>query len=113
MQIAKITVYILCNDMDERIRRFYIGWKRGPTTYTSFVLESLQQPQELEGLGLGSARQANATFLSTLGWRVLTNPNALWSRVLIDKYCKVWYDIDMFEPKANLEGHHKKCKISV
>lgn len=51
-----------------------------------------------------SAGQSNTAFLTKLGWRVLTEPNKLWSRVLRAKYCKGRCDIDMFEPKQNMSN---------
>lgn len=35
---------------------------------------------------------------------MLTDPNALWSRVLRAKYCKGRCDIDMFEPKMGMSN---------
>lgn len=61
--------------------------------------ETLQKPKEQGGLDIHSARQANAAFLTKLRWRVITEPNALWSRVLRSKYCKGRCDVDMFNPK--------------
>lgn len=46
-------------------------------------------------------RQANATFLTKLGWRLLVELEALWSRVLRSKYCEGLCDIDMFKPKRD------------
>lgn len=51
-----------------------------------------------------SARQANSAFLTKLGWRILTEPNALWARVLRAKYCKGRCDVDMFEPKIGMSN---------
>lgn len=51
------------------------------------------------GLGIRSMRQANVAFLTKLGWRVLAEPNTLWSRVLRHKYCDGRCDLDMFKHK--------------
>lgn len=66
----------------------------------TFSWELLQKPKEHEGVGKRSLSKVNATFLTNLGWCVLNEPNALWSRILRAKYYKVRCDIDMFEPKA-------------
>lgn len=66
--------------------------------------ETLQKPREQGGVGLRSARQANAAFMTKLGWRMLVEPNALWSRVLRHKYCKGRCDIDMFVPKPGMSN---------
>ncbi|KAL2941204.1 hypothetical protein RDABS01_029554, partial [Bienertia sinuspersici] len=36
-----------------------------------------------------------------LGWRLLSEPATLWSRVVRGKYCHGRCDIDMFQPKQN------------
>ena len=40
------------------------------------------------GLGLRSMRQLNTTFLMKLGWRLNSEPIALWARILKEKYCR-------------------------
>ncbi|KAK9699777.1 hypothetical protein RND81_08G195600 [Saponaria officinalis] len=40
-------------------------------------------------------------LLTKLGWRVLSEPNSLWVRVLRAKYCNGRCDVDMFQPKPN------------
>lgn len=56
------------------------------------------------GLAIPSSRQANAAFMTKLGWRNLVEPNALWARVLRAKYCKGRCDIDMFSPKSRMSN---------
>lgn len=51
------------------------------------------------GLGIRSMRQANAAFLTKLGWRVLAEPDSLWSRVIRSKYCEGRCDLDIFKHK--------------
>ncbi|GJU55709.1 retrovirus-related pol polyprotein from transposon TNT 1-94 [Tanacetum coccineum] len=53
------------------------------------------------GLGIRSMKQANADFLTKLGWRMLAEPTLLWSQVLRSKYCKGRCDQDMFPPINN------------
>ncbi|KAL9228137.1 hypothetical protein vseg_003749 [Gypsophila vaccaria] len=53
------------------------------------------------GLGLRSMRQVNVAFMAKLGWRMLSEPNPLWARVLRHKYCKGRNDINMFIAKQN------------
>ncbi|KAL2902361.1 hypothetical protein RDABS01_027443 [Bienertia sinuspersici] len=48
-----------------------------------------------------SMRQTNAAFLTKIGWRMLSNPTSLWSRVLRSKYCRGRCDVDMFVPSSN------------
>ncbi|KAL2899017.1 hypothetical protein RDABS01_024099, partial [Bienertia sinuspersici] len=63
--------------------------------------ETLQQPRTKGGLGFKSMRQTNAAFLAKMGWRMLSEPNSLRSRVLRSKYCQVRCDVDMFQAKTN------------
>ena len=44
------------------------------------------------------------TPITKLGWRTLTEPNALWARVLQLKYCKARYDMNMFNPKVGMSN---------
>lgn len=103
MQTAKIP-RIICDDIDKRTRRFIWGGTEDHRRVHLLSWEQLQKPRDQGGLGVRSARQANSAFLTKLGWRVLTEPNSLWSRVLRAKYCKGRCDIDMFESKQNMSN---------
>lgn len=103
MQTAKIPRSI-CDDIDKKTRRFVWGGDDEKRKIHLISWERLQQPFDNGGLGLRSARQINAAFLTKLGWRVLTEPNALWSRVLHNKYCKGRCDLNMFAPKNNMSN---------
>ncbi|XP_021761146.1 uncharacterized protein LOC110725977 [Chenopodium quinoa] len=103
MQTAR-TPRSICDDLDKRTRSFLWGGDEEKRRIHLISWESLQKSRENGGLGLRSTRQANMAFLAKLGWRVLTEPNALWSRVLRSKYCKGRCDIDMFELKANMSN---------
>lgn len=98
MQTAKVPRSI-CDEIDKKTRRFIWGGSDAKRATHLIAWETLQKPKAQGGLDMRSARQANAAFLTKLGWRVLSEPNALWSRVLRSKYCKGRCDIDMFNPK--------------
>lgn len=98
MQTAKLP-RSTCDEIDKKARRFIWGGDEDRRGTHLLAWETLQRPKEQGGLAISSARQANAAFLTKLGWRVLTEPDALWSRVLRHKYCKGRCDIDMFVPK--------------
>lgn len=100
MQTAKLPKTV-CDDIDKRTRKFVLGSTNEHHKIHLLSWEKLQQAREHGGIGICSARQPNSAFLTKLGWRVLTEPNSLWSRVLRAKYCKGRCDIDMFEPKSN------------
>lgn len=102
MQTAKVSP-IVCDDFDGKIRKFV--WE-GDDEYDQIHLvnwEMLQKDKADRGLGIKSMRQANAAFLTKLGWRLLSEPNSLWSRVIRHKYCKGRCDLDMFlsNPRAS------------
>lgn len=57
----------------------------------------ISKPKSIGGLGIPSMRQSNAATLAKLGWRMLQEPESLWSRVLRGKYCHSRADIDVFQ----------------
>lgn len=103
MQTAKIPRTV-CDEMDKKVRRFIWGGNEDTRKIHLISWETLQRPKQQGGLGLRSARQANSAFLTKLGWRLLTEPNALWSRVLRSRYCKGRCDVDMFQPKNGMSN---------
>lgn len=103
MQSAKIPKTI-CDDLDKKVRRFIWGGNEDKRAIHLISWDKLQQPKQQGGIGVRFARQSNAAFLTKLGWRVLTEPDALWSRVLRYKYCKGRCDVDMFEPKTGMSN---------
>lgn len=103
MQTAKIPRSI-CDKLDKKTRQFIWGGDDERRKIHLLSWETLQKPRDQGGIGMRSARQANSAFLTKLGWRVLTEPNALWSRVLRHKYCKGRCDIDMFTPTTNMSN---------
>lgn len=103
MQTVKLPRTI-CDDLDKRVRRFIWGGSEDTQKIHLIPWETLQRPKSQGGVGVRSARQANSAFLTKLGWIMLTEPNAFWSRVLRAKYCKGRCDIDMFEPKVGMSN---------
>lgn len=98
MQIAKLPRAI-CDEVDKKTKRFIWGGNEDKRGTHLLSWETLQRPKEQGGIAITSTKQANAAFLTKLGWRVITEPDALWSRVLRQKYCKGRCDVDMFTPK--------------
>lgn len=103
MQMAKIPRNI-CDSIDKKMHRFIWGGDEHTRKIHLLSWDTLQKPRNEGGVGLKSARLANATFLTKLGWHVLTEPNALWSRVIRHKYYKGRCDIDMFHPTTNMSN---------
>lgn len=75
--------------------------------------ENVTKPKKEGGLGIRSMRQSNSAFMAKLGWRVLSEPQSLWSRVLRAKYCDNRCDIDMFKDKTNASNAWRGILSSV
>ena len=103
MQATKLPRSI-CDNIDKKVRKFIWGGSDEKRGNHLIAWEQLQKPHTQGGLAIPSARQANSAFLSKLGWRVLTEPNALWARVLRAKYCHGRCDVDMFVPKVGMSN---------
>ncbi|XP_074267507.1 uncharacterized protein LOC141590888 [Silene latifolia] len=103
MQTAKIPKTI-CDNIDRKTRRFLWGGNEEKKSIHLIKWDTIKQPKSKGGLGIVSARQANAAFLTKLGWRVITEPTSLWSRVLRAKYCNNRCDINIFQPKRNMSN---------
>ncbi|XP_074314431.1 uncharacterized protein LOC141649645 [Silene latifolia] len=103
MQTAKIPRTV-CDSIDRKARRFLWGGDDLKKPIHLISWENLQKPKSLGGLGLPSARQSNAAFLTKLGCRALVEPTSLWSRVLRAKYCNNRCDIDIFQAKRSMSN---------
>uniref|UniRef100_A0A2N9HFI3 Reverse transcriptase domain-containing protein n=1 Tax=Fagus sylvatica TaxID=28930 RepID=A0A2N9HFI3_FAGSY len=60
---------------DERKKMHMVSW------------DKICRPRDLGGLGLYSTKARNLALLAKLNWRVMEDPNSLWARTLIAKYC--------------------------
>ena len=90
-----------CDEIDRKNKSFLWGALEGERKVHLVAWENVNKSKREGGLGIKSMRQVNAAFLAKLGWRVLAEPTALWSRMLRAKYCDNRCDIDMFREKAN------------
>lgn len=112
MQTAKIPRTV-CDEIDKMTRRFIWGGDEEKRRIHLLSRDTLQKQRDHGGIGILSSRQANAAFLTKLGWRVLSEPNALWSRVPRHKYCKGRCDIDMFESTTNMSNVWRRITENV
>lgn len=72
-----------CDEIDRISRRFLWGGSEEKEKIHLVSWNTIMNPKMLEGLGIRSTRQDNySAFLAKLGWRVLAETEALWSRVL-------------------------------
>jgi hypothetical protein len=65
----------LWDSTDERKKMHMVGW------------DKVCRPRDLGGLGLYSTKARNLALLAKLNWRVMEDPNSLWAKTLIAKYC--------------------------
>ena len=49
--------------------------------------DKLTKPKNIEGLGFRDIQQFNRALLGKLAWRIVTKPDCLMARTLLEKYC--------------------------
>jgi len=78
----------ICDLLDKKVRRFLWGGTamERKTHLVSWNMVTRERTQG--GLGIRSMRQLNSAYLMKLGWRLTTEADTLWVRVLKDKYCR-------------------------
>lgn len=91
----------ICDEVDKKVRGFLWGNTDEKTRMHLVAWNTVTKPKDEGGLGLCSMRQANASFLAKLGWRVLEEPQTQWPRVILRKNCDGSCDIDMFQAKVD------------
>jgi len=100
MQTAKLP-RSLCDDCDKKARLFLWGGDANIRKIHNVSWEKLLQKKEEGGLGFKSMRHANIAFMTKLGWRLMSEKDSLWSKVIRAKYCQDRCDIDMFTHKQD------------
>ena len=78
----------VCDELDRKIRRFLWGGTHVEHKPHLVSWDVVTKERKEGGLGLKKMRQLNSAFLMKLSWRFVTEPNALWARVIRAKYCK-------------------------
>ena len=64
----------LCGSTEEKRKMHMVNW------------QTVMQPKDLGGLGLFQTRHRNQAMLAKLCWRLATEHEALWARMLTAKY---------------------------
>jgi len=78
----------VCDDLDNQVRRFLwagTAMERKPHL-VAWDIFTKEKPQG--DLGIRSMRQLNSAFLMKLGWKLHSEPAALWVRLLKEKYTR-------------------------
>ncbi|XP_012853795.1 PREDICTED: uncharacterized protein LOC105973319 [Erythranthe guttata] len=77
--------YSLIRDIEAAIRRFW--WGDGVNKKMSWMSwNRLCEPKSLGGMGFRDLKSFNIALLAKQGWRILTNPDSLLSRLLKARY---------------------------
>jgi len=78
----------LCDDLDKRMRRFLWGGNELHRKPYLVSWDTVTKEKTHGGLGIRSMRQLNSASLMKLGWRLHSEPTALWVRLLKEKYAR-------------------------
>jgi len=78
----------VCDELDKRIRRFLWGGTAMDRKPHLVPWDKVIKEKVHGGLGIRSMRQLNSAFLMKLGWRLRSEPEAIWARILREKYSK-------------------------
>lgn len=73
-KIDKINRNFVWGDMEDKKRMHLVGWHK------------ICKPKDNGGLGIRRAKDQNLALLTKLGWKVATNEDALWVKLLRFKY---------------------------
>jgi hypothetical protein len=77
----------VCSNLDKLNRDFLWGSTDDRKKMHMVSWNKVCRPRDLGGLGLFSTKARNLALLAKLNWRVMENPNSLWAKTLIAKYC--------------------------
>ncbi|XP_061368719.1 uncharacterized protein LOC133311659 [Gastrolobium bilobum] len=73
-EIERLQRNFIWGDSETKRKAHYISW------------EQICQPRECGGLGIMNLRRQNEAFMQKLAWKVMTDHDRLWVKVLLGKY---------------------------
>ena len=79
----------LCENLDKINRDFLWGSIREKKKLHLVGWNKIIQPKEEGGLGIQVARAKNVALLAKLNWRMNQEKEALWAKVIMNKYCSL------------------------
>ena len=85
MQAAALPIH-LCDKLDKINRDFLWGSTNEKRKMHMVRWGKIIKPKEEGGLGIQSTRAKNLALLAKLNWRLYHEKEALWARVLLNKY---------------------------
>ena len=74
-KLDKISRDFLWSTTQEKKKMHMVGWSK------------IIKTKEEGGLGIQVAKAKNIALLAKLNWRMYHEPDSLWSKVLLNKYC--------------------------
>lgn len=78
----------LCKEIDKITRRFLWGSSSSCNKVSLIAWDKVCLDKEVGGLSINKIEVLNKVFTTKLGWRLVSQPNFLWARILRDKYMK-------------------------
>ena len=78
----------ICNSVDSKCQKFLWGSLNLQRKINLVPWNEVCQPKEKGGLGIRPCQPFNEAYFMKLAWDIISNPNALWVRILVAKYCK-------------------------
>lgn len=81
-----------CTEIDKRSRNFLWGSNTNHRKPHLVAWERICLKKDVGGLGLRQARHQNQAFMTKLGWSLIHKRDALWVKLMREKY-KAWNDI--------------------
>jgi hypothetical protein len=80
---------ILCHCLDKAFRNFWWGFPKGKTYNLPLKSwSSICLPKDQGGLGFRLMKDINVSLIAKLGWKLLSNHDALWIALFKEKYIK-------------------------
>ena len=87
MQSVKLPRSV-CDELDRKLQRFLWGGSSMQRKPHLVAWNAITKEKSQGGLGIRCMRDLNSAYLMKLGWRFLSEPTALWARILKEKYCR-------------------------
>ncbi|KAK7282263.1 hypothetical protein RIF29_10909 [Crotalaria pallida] len=76
----------ICQEVEKICRGFIWGSTNERRKCHLVSWEVICSPKEKGGLGFRNLKSVNEAYMMKLAWNMISNPNALWSKVLTSKY---------------------------
>ncbi|POO02995.1 hypothetical protein TorRG33x02_010560 [Trema orientale] len=81
------TYYILCEDLDKVVQRFWWTGDLKPHRYVALTSwDKVYQPKLRGGLGIRCFADIHVAFIDKLGWMIASSNNTLWIEIMRRKY---------------------------